>query len=332
MRRFARFVHHYFFWLLIGSYVVATFAPGPGLWLRSVTLGHFMGAQFTLPTLLLGLLLFNAGAAMRSGLLSGLRRDAPLLSAGLVANLLLPLAFILCVSQLMPCWHSADEVQTILVGLALVASMPIAGSSTAWSQRSDGDAALSLGLVLFTTLLSPVTTPVALHSVAWMAEGDYAEDLHGLAGGGADAFLALCVVVPSMAGLAIRRLCREARMESVQPRLKLISALVLLMLNYSNAAVALPEAVGDPDPGPLLVILVSVIGLCVLAFAAGAGIAALLQADRARRVALMYGLGMNNNGTGLVLASLALAHHPRVLLPIICYNLVQHLVLDRGPG
>ena len=40
----------------------------------------------------------------------------------------------------------------------------------------------------------------------------------------------------------------------------------------------------------------------------------------------MFGLGMNNNGTGLVMASLALADHPRVLLPIIVYNLVQHLV------
>ena len=35
---------------------------------------------------------------------------------------------------------------------------------------------------------------------------------------------------------------------------------------------------------------------------------------------------MNNNGTGLVLASMALADHPRVLLAIIFYNLVQHLV------
>ncbi len=40
----------------------------------------------------------------------------------------------------------------------------------------------------------------------------------------------------------------------------------------------------------------------------------------------MFGLGMNNNGTGLVLASMALANYPRVLLPIIFYNLVQHLI------
>ncbi len=55
----------------------------------------------------------------------------------------------------MDAWHNPDEVQNILVGLALVASMPIAGSSTAWSQNADGDMALSLGLVLGSTLLSP---------------------------------------------------------------------------------------------------------------------------------------------------------------------------------
>jgi bile acid:Na+ symporter, BASS family len=40
----------------------------------------------------------------------------------------------------------------------------------------------------------------------------------------------------------------------------------------------------------------------------------------------MFGLGMNNNGTGLALASMTLAAHPRVMLPIIFYNLAQHLV------
>jgi predicted Na+-dependent transporter len=35
---------------------------------------------------------------------------------------------------------------------------------------------------------------------------------------------------------------------------------------------------------------------------------------------------MNNNGTGLVLASLALASLPRIMVPIIFYNIVQHLV------
>jgi predicted Na+-dependent transporter len=55
-------------------------------------------------------------------------------------------------------------------------------------------------------------------------------------------------------------------------------------------------------------------------------IACLLRAGRDQRASLMYGLGLNNNGAGLVLASVALANHPRAMLPIILYNLVQHLV------
>jgi BASS family bile acid:Na+ symporter len=40
----------------------------------------------------------------------------------------------------------------------------------------------------------------------------------------------------------------------------------------------------------------------------------------------MFGLGMTNNGTGLVLASVALPEYPRIVLPILIYNLIQHLV------
>src|SRR3954469_7912115 len=91
----ARFVHRYFFWLLVGSYAVAAVAPGPGLWLRGVSLGEVtvLGekARLTVPTLLLGLLLFNAGLGLRAGQFAGLRRGALLLGAGLLANLLLPL-------------------------------------------------------------------------------------------------------------------------------------------------------------------------------------------------------------------------------------------------
>ena len=67
-------------------------------------------------------------------------------------------------------------------------------------------------------------------------------------------------------------------------------------------------------------------GLCLTAFASGYGLSRLFKVDQAERLSLMYGLGMNNNGTGLILASLALASYPRVMVPIIFYNLVQHLV------
>jgi len=60
--------------------------------------------------------------------------------------------------------------------------------------------------------------------------------------------------------------------------------------------------------------------------ASGYLLARTFRTDRNEMVSLMFGLGMNNNGAGLVLASMALGDHPQIMLPIIFYNLVQHLV------
>src|SRR5262249_15496578 len=227
--------------------------------------------------------------------------------AGLAANLLIPIAYIFAVSQTMRLWHNPDEVQNILVGLALVASMPIAGSSTAWSQNANGDLTLSLGLVLFSTLLSPLTTPFALHSVGLMTKGDYSDDLHELAESGATGgFLAVCVILPSLLGILVRGAAGAERIERVKPALKLLNALNLLVLNYSNASVSLPESIANPDPDFVAVILAIVCGLCVLAFGAGWVLSSVFRTDFAQRTSLMFGLGMNNNGTGLVLATMAL--------------------------
>jgi BASS family bile acid:Na+ symporter len=217
-------------------------------------------------------------------------------------------------------------VQNILVGLALVASMPIAGSSSAWAQNANGDLALSLGLVVLSTVLSPVTTPLALDAVGWMASGEYAAGLHRLASSGAGTFLTLFVLLPSLAGIGLRAAIGPRPLARAKPTLKLLNAANLLALTYSNACVALPQVAAEPDWDFLGVMLAIVLGLCILGFASGWALARLLREDEARRTSLVFGLGMSNNGTGLVLASTALAQFPSVMLPVIFYNLVQHIV------
>jgi BASS family bile acid:Na+ symporter len=322
-------LHRHFLGFLAASYVLAAFWPGPGLWIRNVSLAEFNlfreKTLITLPMAMLALLLVNAGLGIQTSQLNNLLHKPRALILGLIANLVIPILFIFLVSQLLRLWHNPDEVQTILVGLALVASMPIAGSSTAWAQNSNANLALSLGLVLFSTFLSPLTTPVALHSVGWMAQGEYARELHGLAGYGTGAFLLACVLVPSVLGIAGHAAAGDARVAAVKPSLKLLNSGNLLILNYSNAAVSLPQMVAFPDWDFVGMLLLIVVSLCGLAFVSGWVIGRLMQLDRSQQAALVFGLGMNNNGTGLVLASLTLAAHPRVLLPIIIYNLVQHL-------
>ena len=328
--KLAHLAHHYVVWLVLGSYAIASFAPAFGLWMRDVSFWRMHlfqeSTNISVPMLLLAFLLLNAGLGIRIVSLRKWIHSGVALMSGIVGNLFVPLLYIMAVSQLIRAWHNPEEVQNILVGLALVASMPIAGSSTAWSQNANGDMTVSLGLVLLSTFLSPFTTPIMLNSVASVTSGDYSGYLQGLAGHGTGAFLMLFVLLPSLAGIAIRALVGDAAMNRIKPYQKIVNTLVLLLLCYSNASVSLPAAIQRPDPDFLLATLGIVTALCVIAFLTGWAIARAVSANRQQEAALMFGLGMNNNGTGLVLASVTLAHHPLVMLPIIFYNLVQHLI------
>jgi BASS family bile acid:Na+ symporter len=325
----SHFVHRYFIWFLISSYALASVCPAVGRWSRGVSFGGIEPFRekmtITLPMVMLALLLANAGLWVRTDRLKHLRHGSLVLLIGLGANLAVPIAYIFGVTHALRFWPDPAEVQNILLGLALIAAMPIAGSSTAWSQIVNGNLALSLGLVLFSTLLSPLTTPVSLHSVGLMATGDSAEELHQLAASGTGTFLILCVVIPSVLGIVGRWVVGGARIESAKHPLKLFNSLTLLLLNYSNASLSLPQILAHPAADFLALSVGVVVGLCAAAFGSGWLIARLLRLDRAGQSALMFGLGMNNNGTGLVLASVALADYPQVMLPIILYNLVQHL-------
>jgi bile acid:Na+ symporter, BASS family len=327
----SQFVHHHLLWFLISAYAIAAVFPAAGLRIRNLTFGDIPIFQITIHVslllLLLATLMFNAGLGVKTSHLKSLmQKKIGVLLAGLTANLAIPMIYIFGVTLVMRLWYEPDEAQHILVGLALVAAMPIAGASTAWAQNSNGNLALSLGLVLSSTILSPVITPLALHVFGEMASEEYESVLQNLAAYGSGAFLGLWIVLPSVLGLCVRFAVPEPQLTTAMPFIKLINSVVLLLLNYSNASVSLPQAVADRDFDFLGVTLGITAGLCFAAFASGYGLSRLFKVDQAERVSLMYGLGMNNNGTGLVLASLVLASYPRVMVPIICYNLVQHLV------
>jgi BASS family bile acid:Na+ symporter len=325
-----QFIHHHLLWFLIAAYVMSAIWPAAGLAIRNLSFGaiHIFNETLhvSLLLLLLATLMFNAGLGVKPSHLKSLGQQTRVLLAGLTANLIIPMAYIFLVTLIMRLWYEPEEAQHILVGLALVAAMPIAGASTAWAQNSNGNLALSLGLVLASTVLSPILTPIALYVFGEMATEEYERVIHSLAAYGSGAFLGLWIVFPSLLGLGVRFLVPEARLTAILPFVKLINSVVLLLLNYSNGSVSLPQAVADRDYDFLAVTLAITTGLCVTAFSSGYGLSRLFKVAEGERVSLMYGLGMNNNGTGLVLASLVLAAYPQVMVPIILYNIVQHLV------
>jgi BASS family bile acid:Na+ symporter len=328
--RLGSWIQRWFLGLLLAVYALAAVCPGLGLAARKVSIARLAwwdeNVELSLPMLLLGVLLFNAGLTADAAELVHVARKPRTLLAGLLASWLVPVGFLFVLLQGLRFWHNPDETSNLLVGLAIVAAMPVAGSSTAWSQNANGSMALSLGLVVLSTLLSPLTTPLTLRTLGTLASGKYAEALGQLGGHHTGAFLLLCVLLPSLAGLGIRHLLGRPRLDRLKPRLHLGNSAIVLFLCHVNATLSLPLLVAEPDWDFLAVVLGVVLALCLAAFAAGGLLGRFLGVDEAQRRSLLFGLGMNNNGTGMVLAATSLAPLPRAILPVLAYNLVQHLV------
>jgi bile acid:Na+ symporter, BASS family len=282
--------------------------------------------DLTLALLMLSFLLFNGGVAIKVEELIALRSRPAVPIAAFAANTLVPIALIVSLLGTMQLWHSSDELQNLLVGLALIVAMPIAGSSTAWAQNANGNISLSLGLVFLSTLLSPITVPVVLHLFSYFTKNDYSEDLKQLASQGTSGFLMLTIVFPSVAGIVVHFACGEAKIRPFRVALKLGNYVILLLLNYSNASTALPQAFGNPDVDYLAFIGGTTFVLCVAAYGSGWLLSQWLEANKSDQASIIFGLGMHNTGTGLVLATSELSAHPAVLLPLIFYTLMQQVI------
>src|SRR5439155_20293276 len=115
------------------------------------------------------------------------------------------------------------------------------------------------------------------------------------------------------------------------PGVKAVTPVVLLVLCYANASSCLPGVLADPDWDFLALVAVAAAGACAGAFAAGFAAARAVRADPARRAALVFGVGVANNGAGLALAAGGLAGCPAALLPVVAVNLVQHLAAGWAP-
>jgi BASS family bile acid:Na+ symporter len=275
LHRVLHALHRHFLLLVVASFVAAALAPSFGLWLWSATLIRTgpgeSGRLLTLPSVLLALLLLNAGLGVRVAQLAGLFRRPLLLGLGFAANLLVPVAFV-ALLQAVATRCVPDACPALVAGFALLASMPVAASSTVWAQKSDSDTALSLGLVACSTCLSPVTTPAALALIDWVTGGAAGAALARL--GGSGPYLAAFVMAPSAAGVFLRWVIGEGRMAGLKPWLQAGSLAVLLTLSYLNSSFVLPGLIAQPDWAFLGAVLAACAALCAFAFASGWAIAA----------------------------------------------------------
>jgi hypothetical protein len=109
------------------GYRSVVWAVGAGCLLGGDESISFAYASFSTDAIArLALLLLNAGMNIRLVAAREWLRNGVALTSGLAGNFFIPLLYVLAVSQVLRVWHNPEEVQNILLGLALVASMPIA--------------------------------------------------------------------------------------------------------------------------------------------------------------------------------------------------------------
>jgi len=326
--RLAQFLQRHCFWLLVGCYAFAALWPVPGQRMHKWrwTPVALPAAEFTLPLVLLALLLFCAAVQADVAKIRAIGSRPWALVWGTLAVWAAPALLVLVASAVLPLIVDRESTAELLVGLALVASMPVANSSVGWTQLVRGNLALSLALVLVTIFLCPWVTPWLLGWLRLTLSSPDQASFQSLIENFSGALFILWVVLPTAAGLACRYALGGDRVAAGGSWISLSSVGALLVLNYVNAALALPEVLQQSRFSVLATTAILAAALSAIGLAAGWLIARLMRLEPETRLALVFGLSMKHTGLALLLAGAMLAHERLAILMIVLATLAQHLL------
>jgi len=319
-------VHDNFLWLLVLCYLLAAVAPGPGLAIRRLSYTRSTGDEISAPLLLLALLLFCAATVVRWSQVRGLLGHPGVLLLSLLAVWIVPGLFVSLMGWLLPAVLGDHVSAGMMVGLALVAAMPVANSSVAWTQNARGNVALGLGLIVLTIVLSPLATPQMLNLMGLSLSAEETRHCETLVHQFSGTFFIVWVILPSAAGLLVNRLAGPERIAKGRGWIRLISAVTLLTLNYANASLAMPKLLESEGWSSILFSALLALSISLLGFASAWVMSHLWKLDQATWVSLIFAFSMKHTGLALVLAGEVLKDEPRAILIIVQATLLQHIV------
>ncbi|NOZ40325.1 MAG: hypothetical protein GXP24_08880 [Planctomycetes bacterium] len=323
---FAAWLHRNLLWLLVGCYLLAAVLPKPGQAIRRWSPALADNQDITAPLLLLALLLFCAAAVVRWTQMRELLQRPGILLVSLIAIWLVPCLFVSALGWILPSVLGSFATSGMLVGLALVAAMPVANSSVAWCQNSKGNVGLSLGIIVLTIVLCPIVTPQLLNLMGFSLSPLETQQCEQLVKRFSSSTFIVWVIFPSFAGMMFNRLAGPAWIERLRDTLRLISAGTLLTLNYASASLAMPRIFGEEVWQTILLSTVLAMVLSMLGIASGWVTARAMSLDKPTTTALMFGFSMKHTGLALVLADYIAQQEPRVILMIVLATLLQHVV------
>ncbi|MEH0430361.1 sodium-dependent transporter [Streptomyces stelliscabiei] len=327
--RAASWLRHRLGRVVVLAYVFALLLPGPGLWLRHPHLLPLTHLTLHTAPLLLSLVLFSAGLQVPVRALGRLLLHPKALLAGLVLHLAIPLAVLPLVAFLLRRTPDTDGGSGLLTAMILVVAMPVAAGATVWTDKGDGDQPTMVGLVLASTLLSPLTTPLLLATLSPLLSGGYAHTLTvtgRLAQGG---FALTAVVLPCAAGLLGALVLPARLLHRLQLTVTPLALTGSVLLTYVNASGALGSVLTRPRPLLFAAALAVAALVCLLSFALGRAAARVLRLEAGTASSLTLACGMNNSSASAVLITASLPDKPHLLLPVLAYGLLQKTAASR---
>lgn len=311
------------------TYVAAALLPAPGLWLRHPHATGIAELSLRTPQLLLALVLFGAGLQVPLRELRLLLRRPAALLAGLALHILVPLLIVPGVALALRLSPDHDGGSGMIAAMILVVAMPVAAGATVWTAKGDGDQPTAVGLVLASTLVSPLTVPLTLAVLCPLLQGDYAGRLAVAAHSAGNAFALTSVVLPCAAGI-LCRLALPARALTGLLGIAVPAALpASLLLTYVNASGVLGPFLRHPRPVLLLAALGVAATVCGLSFTLGRVAARALRLDARAGASVTLACGMNNSSASAVLITTTLPDRPHILLPVLAYGLLQKVAAGR---
>ncbi|MCO6043460.1 bile acid:sodium symporter [Aeoliella sp. ICT_H6.2] len=333
--RISESVRHRLPLLLILCYAIALVFPAPGQAIRSWQLPEQWPeiARPSMSQLLVAVLLYLAALGVDIRRVPMVFRQPALLISALSAVWLAPAVVILLAWWTMPMVIDSTAASTLLVGFALVASMPVANSAAAWTQQSRGELSWALALVVLSIIVCPWMIPLALKLLGLTFSDAESQALEQLTSSFTGLEFVVWVLLPTAVGVIMRWAVGAERVARHRQAVLLTSASTLLLLNYINAASALPQMEDDFRLMWLLICVVTALVLCFVGLVVAQVLGRVFRGSGTTITALDYALTMKNTGLALALASSVLEEHAILLLPVFTMTLVQHLfagALHRG--
>lgn len=321
----AAWVRRWLIGLLVASYVLAAVFPGPGEWMRGLGAGSAPAAvRFSL--VMVSVLLFCGAVSVELKKLRELSQRPAGVAIALAGVWIPPLIAVAAWAAIASAWLSTGDAAALAVGLALAGAMPVANSAVAWTHQSGGSLVWALGLVVLSISVCPWVTPAVMRLMGLTLSGAQADQANLLVGRFTGAVFLVWVLGPTLVGFVTRRVVGAARIDASKSGLTLVSAAALLLLNYANAAGALPELLHEPDWRLLGVTVLAAVTLPLAGVLPARSLARWAGVSGHARTAWEYSLGMKNTGLALGLAGAALGDQPVVVLAILAVTLTQHVV------